>query len=80
MTEKQRALRTLMQFVIAGGFAAVIDELAALVTGESLGPLFVAVLLAVNVYGVSYAQNWLEERGAIPAIAKGGTPAPVDFD
>lgn len=73
MSERQRALRTLMQFVFAGGLVAILDELAKLVTGTSLGPLLMVCLTAVNVYAVSYAQNWLEERGVIPAVLKGGS-------
>ncbi|MDP9472118.1 MAG: hypothetical protein M3Q71_15860 [Chloroflexota bacterium] len=61
----RRALRTLAQFVVAGGFTAMVDAyIVGLDTGEK------ATVLAVAQLVVTFAQNYLEDLGSIPAIGK----------
>ena len=71
MDERQRALRTLMQVVVSAGFAEGINQLIV-----DLNPSVQIVATIGLAYVVSYAQNWLEERGKIPTILK-PVPAPI---
>lgn len=75
----RRALRTLVQFVAAGGLTALVDEVAADLYGSAKAAVFMLAALLVT-----YAQNELEDRGAIPAIGKapasdGANPIPDDI-
>ncbi len=61
----RRALRTLAQFVVAGGFTAMIDAyIVNLGTGEQ------ATVLALSQLVITFAQNYLEDLGAIPSVGK----------
>lgn len=62
----RRAVRTLLQFVAAGGLTAVFNEVVAELDDARLG----AAVLAFSLLLVSYAQNELEDRGFIPALMK----------
>jgi hypothetical protein len=59
-----------MQFIVAGGLTAVVNALTTDLSPEALGILTGAVLFATT-----YAQNWLEDRGYVPAILK---PTPTE--
>ena len=65
MTERERALRTLMQFVLAGGLTAILNA-----ASPGLGPSTLAVVTGAVLYATTYAQNWLEDRGLVPALLK----------
>lgn len=62
----RRALRTLFQFVAGGGLAALFTQLIA----DIDGPTVQVAIAALGAFLVSYAQNELEDRGAIPALGK----------
>ena len=62
----RRALRTLLQFVAAGGLTAVFNEVIAEIKDGRLA----ATVLALSLLLVSYAQNELEDRGYLPALLK----------
>lgn len=61
----RRALRTLFQFVAAGGLTQLVDEIAADLDGTAKAAVFMVAALVV-----AYAQNELEDRGRIPALIK----------
>ena len=61
----RRALRTLFQFIAAGGLTALVDEITAGLTGSAVAAVFALAALVVT-----YAQNELEDRGTIPAFGK----------
>lgn len=72
----RRALRTLFQFIAAGGLTALIDEVAADLSGSAQAAVFMLAALLVT-----YAQNELEDRGLVPAVGKapasdGANPIP----
>lgn len=67
MSPIHRAVRTLLQFVAAGGFTAFFNEVVADIDDARL----VALVLAGSLLLVSYAQNELEERGHLPPLMKG---------
>jgi hypothetical protein len=74
----RRALRTLAQFVVAGGFTEAINAFLV-----DLDPAQKMAILAVLQLVVSFAQNYLEDIGAIPAALKappspGANPVPDD--
>ena len=74
----RRALRTLFQFVAAGGLTQLVDEIAADLDGTAKAAVFMAAALLVT-----YAQNELEDRGKVPAFIKapasdGVNPVPGD--
>lgn len=60
-----RAIRTLLQLVAGGGTTALIDALVV-----SLTPSQQAIVTAVNVLVISFAQNWLEDHDKIPTLLK----------
>jgi hypothetical protein len=66
----RRALRTLFQFIAAGGLTELVDEVAADLTGTAKAAVFMVAALVIT-----YAQNELEDRGAIPAVLK-APPSP----
>lgn len=75
----RRALRTLLQFIAGGGLTALITEVVAEIDDARL----VAVIMAASLLVVTYAQNELEDMGAIPALLKapashGQNPIPDD--
>lgn len=74
----RRALRTLFQFIAAGGLTAFINEVVAKIEDTRL----TALILAGSLLLVSYAQNELEDHGTIPALLKapassGENPVPA---
>lgn len=74
----RRALRTLFQFVVAGGLTALINGAV-----DGLDPSWLALVQAVNQLIVTFAQNWLEDNTAVPALLKapaseGENPVPDD--
>ena len=62
----RRAIRTLMQFVVGGGLGTLVSELAA----KTADPLVKAAIVVGAAFVVSYAQNWLEDNTAFPALLK----------
>ncbi len=58
-----RALRVLAQVVVAGGFTRVIDAWVV-----DLNSAWQLTVLALTQLTVAFAQAYLEEHGAIPAI------------
>jgi hypothetical protein len=64
-----RMLRSALQFIAGGGITTVVALVA-----DGLDPLAATLLLAGSTLAVIVAQNFLEERGSIPAILK---PKPV---
>ncbi|CAA9547241.1 MAG: hypothetical protein AVDCRST_MAG19-473 [uncultured Thermomicrobiales bacterium] len=80
----RRALRTLLQvgigFVLAGGLAEVVNAYADEWAIAGANRMLVTAALTV---AVTFAQNYAEDRGAIPAIGKapasgGANPVPDD--
>lgn len=74
----RRALRTLFQFVVAGGLTALVNTAA-----DGLDSSWLALVQAVNQLLVTFAQNWLEDNTGVPAILKapasgGENPVPDD--
>lgn len=67
----RRALRTLFQFIAGGGLAALVTEVVANVDD----PTAKAAITVFAAFLVAYAQNELEDRGAIPALLK-APPSP----
>lgn len=59
----RKGIRTLIQTIAGGGLTALVTILAG-----GLSPSMSALLLAIFTALVSLAQNYLETRGAIPAI------------
>lgn len=73
----RRAIRTLLQFIAGGGLGTFVTEVVADITDARLQ----ALVLAASVMLVSWAQNELEDRGAIPGVLKappsaGANPVP----
>lgn len=66
MSESERALRTLFQVIVSATFTQAVNALV--VDLDPRAQIIATVLLA---YLVSYAQNWLEERGYIQPMLKG---------
>lgn len=60
----RRALRTLFQWIIAGGLTALAG---ALFDAESE---VIALIHAFNMLCVTFAQNWLEDNTQFPAMLK----------
>ncbi len=69
MTPVQRALRTVLQLIAAGGLTALVNTLAG-----GLSPSVAALILMAWGVVVSFAQNYLEDKGAVPAILKDSAP------
>lgn len=72
----RRALRTLFQFIAAGGLTQLVDEIAADLDGTASAAVFMLAALLVT-----WAQNELEDRAKIPALFKakasdGANPVP----
>jgi hypothetical protein len=67
----RRALRTLLQFIAAGGLTAFVDEVVAKISDGRL----TALVLAGSLLLVTYAQNWLEDNTTFPALLK-APPSP----
>lgn len=65
MSERDRALRTLFQVIVSGGFTGAFDKWVV-----NLDPGLQALAALVLLYVVSYSQNWLEERGLVPTMLK----------
>lgn len=65
MEVRQRAIRTLLQLVAAGGLTALTDQIASDLP-SSYAPYFVIVYTFI----VSWAQNYLESKDVIPTILK----------
>ena len=66
MSERDRALRTLFQVIVSAGFAEGINQLII-----GLDPSVQILGTIALTYVVSFAQNWLEERGKMPTVLKG---------
>lgn len=62
----KRALRTLAQLVVSGALTATVNDLV-----HHLTPTQALLALAGWQVVVTYAHNWLEDRGLIPAFGKG---------
>lgn len=62
----QRALRTLLQLLAGGGFAALFSALI-----DMTDVRYQALLAGFFVVLVAFAQNYLEDEGLIPAVMKG---------
>ncbi len=60
-----RVLRTVLQLIVAGGLTGVVNALA-----SGLDPAWIALVLAGWQAVVTAAQNYLEEKGAIPTVLK----------
>ncbi len=74
----RRALRTLLQFIVAGGFTEVISTFVV-----DLDATQKLLVLALTQLVVTFAQNYLEDNTNAPAILKapasqGQNPAPAD--
>ena len=72
----RRALRTLFQFIVAGGFTEVINQFVVDLDGTQK-----LLVLAVSQLVVTFAQNYLEDNTSTPALLKapaseGQNPAP----
>ena len=72
MGERERALRTLMQVIVSAGFTEGISQLIG-----GLDPSLKIIGTILLAYVVSYAHNWLEERGKVPTILKGSPAVPA---
>ncbi len=66
---RRRSFRTLIQVGIAAGVAEPLDS--RLDPTEETG----LVLIPLFAWAVAYVQNWLEDRGLIPALLK-APPSP----
>ncbi len=74
----RRALRTLAQFIVAGGFTQVIDAYVTDLDGVNK----LLVLAGVQLV-VTFSQNYLEDHTAFPAVLKshassGENPVTID--
>lgn len=58
-----RGLRTLLQLVAAGGLTALFNAIA-----DGLSPNLKSVVLALNLIGITLAQNFLESAGKVPTL------------
>jgi hypothetical protein len=62
----RRAVRTLLQLIAGGGLSALVTEVLADID-DATAKAAIALLAA---FLVSWAQNELEDRGAVPALLK----------
>jgi hypothetical protein len=62
---RNRAIRTAAQFVVSGAFMEVINALIV-----PLDPTAQLLLTGVLQLAVSYAHNYLEDKGVIPTVGK----------
>lgn len=74
----RRGIRTLFQFIVAGGLTTAVNELA-----DGMSPTYKAIVQGLNLLLVTYAHNELEDHGTIPAVLKapaseGENPYPED--
>ncbi len=67
----RRSLRTIAQFIVGGGFTALIAAITA-----GMEPYVLGIVLAVSTVAVTWGQNFLEENEIIPTIF----PAPPPQD
>ena len=63
----RRAVRTLFQFVVSGGLTALITLMVDALADNLVA---VAAVQATNLLLVTFAQNWLEDNGSVPALLK----------
>lgn len=63
----KRATRTLMQLIAGGGITVLVDATIGELASQ---PIAVAAVMVAATYVVSFAQNWLEDHGKIPAVLK----------
>lgn len=61
----RRGIRTLLQFIVAGGLTAIVNQLA---NGMSANTK--VIVQGINMLLVTVAQNLLEDNTAFPAILK----------
>lgn len=61
----RRALRTLFQFIVAGGLTTLVNELSNGLTDTNKALVQMLAMLLVT-----FCQNWLEDNGTIPAVLK----------
>lgn len=69
-TATRRALRTLLQFVAAGGFTALLTQLS-----KDVPDSYAPYILILSAIVITLGQNWLEDNGVISPIL--GTKANV---
>ena len=62
----RRAIRTAMQLIAGGGLGTVVTEIVA----KTADPAVKAAIVLASVWVVTYAQNWLEDNTAFPALLK----------
>lgn len=67
----RRSLRTIVQFVLGGGFTALVALMA-----EGLDSRTTALILAAGTLAVTWVQNYAEEHEIIPTLL----PAPPPND
>lgn len=65
MSPIERAIRSLIQLIAAGGLTALVNTLAG-----GLSPSVATIVLMVWGVVVSWAQNALEDAGTIPKVLK----------
>lgn len=61
----RRAIRTLLQFIVAGGLTTIVNELS-----NGLSPNNKVLVQGASMLVVTFAQNALEDSGKIPAVLK----------
>lgn len=61
----RRAIRTLFQFIVAGGLTTVVNELA-----NGLSANQKVLVQGANMLVVTFAQNYLEDNTRFPAVLK----------
>lgn len=66
---RNRAIRTLLQFIVAGGLAQLVEALAAW-AGTEISPMAQLLILALFQLLVTYAHNELEARGWVRPVLK----------
>lgn len=66
-----KAGRTTAQLLVSAGFTTIVNQFA-----DGLTPNWKAVVLAVFMVLVTFAQNFLEENGTVPELLPVGPKAP----
>ena len=67
----RRSLRTIAQFVVGGGFTALVTAVA-----NGLEPYVLGIVLATCTVMVTWGQNYLEDHEVVPTFL----PAPPPQD
>lgn len=67
----RRSLRTIAQFIVGGGFTALVTAIA-----SGLEPYVLGIVLAVCTCAVTWGQNYLEDHEIVPTLF----PAPPPQD